>query len=305
MYDVIIIGGGPAGLTAALYSSRARLKVLLLEDLSLPAQITLTDKIENYPGFIEGIMGFELIDKIKKQVEKIGAEFFQGSVKNIQKDTQGWKVITKNGTYNCLSLIVASGTKPKKLGVVGEDKFSGKGVSYCATCDGPFFKDKDIAVIGGGNSAVEEALFLTRFVRKIFLIHRRNRLRATKILQEKAFANKKIKFIWDSTVNEILGSEKVEAVQTTNIKTNKKTELSCDGVFIFTGHLPNTNFVKEIVELDQSGYIISNENMETSQKGIFVCGDCRKKMLRQVITACADGAIAAFSAGQYVDKKNP
>jgi len=305
-YEVIIVGGGPAGLTAALYTSRARLKTLLIESFSVSGQAMLTDRVENYPGFPDGINGFELIGRIKKQVEKFGAEFKTGDVKKIQnykeKDCRGWKVETEEGTYTTISLIIASGARPKKLDVPGEDRLHGKGVSYCATCDGALYKDKDIVLVGGGDSAIEEALFLTRFGRKVTLVHRRDRLRAAKVLQERAFANKKMEFVWDSKVMEILGKDKVGAVRVKNIKTEKEREISCEGVFIFAGYAPNTDFTKGLLELDKGGYIVTDSEVKTSRQGIFVCGDCRKKPLRQIVTACGDGAVAAFSSQQYIEE---
>jgi len=305
IYDVIIIGAGPSGLTAAIYTSRARLKTLLLEGLSVSSQALVTDKIENYPGFPEGIGGFEMIDRFKKQAKLFGTEFVVEDVNSIQPSKrQGaniWQVEVKEKIYYSLSVIIASGAQFKVLGVEGEKRLLGKGVSYCAVCDGAFFKDKDIVVVGGGDTAAEEALFLTRFAKKITLIHRRDRLRATKILQERIFSNKKIDIVWDSVVDEILGETKVQGVSLTDLKAKKETEISCDGVFIFVGLVPNTNFVKGIIELDENGYVNADSNMKTSREGIFACGDCRQTILRQVVTACGDGAFAAFSVQQYVE----
>jgi len=305
IYDVIIIGAGPSGLTAAIYASRARLKTLLLEGLSVSSQALVTDKIENYPGFPEGINGFDLIDKFKKQAKLFGAEFVTEDVTSIQPSKrQGaniWQVEVKEKIYYSLSVIIASGAQFRMLGVEGEKRLLGKGVSYCAVCDGAFFKDKDIVVVGGGDTAAEEALFLTRFAKKITLIHRRDRLRATRILQERIFANKKISIIWNSVVNEILGGSKVQGVRVTDVKTKKETDISCNGVFIFVGLVPNTNFVKDTIKLDENGYVIAEGSMKTSRDGIFACGDCRQTILRQVVTACGDGAFAAFSAQQYVE----
>jgi len=278
---------------------------LLLEGLSVSSQALVTDKIENYPGFPEGIGGFEMIDRFKKQAKLFGTEFVQEDVSGIQPSKrQGaniWQVEVKDKTYHSLSVIIASGAQFRMLGVEGEKRLLGRGVSYCAVCDGAFFRDKDIVVIGGGDTAAEEALFLTRFARKITLIHRRDRLRATKILQERIFSNKKISIVWNSVVNEILGETKVQGVSLTDLKAKKETEISCDGVFIFVGLVPNTNFVKGIIELDKNGYIIADSNMKTSHGGIFACGDCRQTILRQVVTACGDGAFAAFSVQQYVE----
>lgn len=305
-YDVIIIGGGPSGLTAALYTSRAGLKTFLIESYCIPSQAITADCIENYPGFPEGIGGFELIEGFKKQAKRFGVEFGAGEVAKIREykkeGRRGWRVGYEDKSYTAPSLIIATGAVYKKLGVPGEDRLSGKGVSYCATCDGALYKDKDIVVIGGGNSAVEEALFLTRFGKSVTLIHRRDRLRAVKVLQERAFANKKIRFLWDSVVTEISGENKVRAVKVENVKTGKAESVPCDGVFIFVGNVPNTEFVKDLVRLDENGYVITDENMRTSTPGIFACGDCRRKILRQIVTACGDGAIAGFSSQHYVEE---
>jgi thioredoxin reductase (NADPH) len=305
MYDVIIIGGGPAGLTAGIYAARARLKTLLIEAFSVPGQAVVTDKIENYPGFPDGIGGFELIEKLKNQAKKFGLEFAAGEVKKIERSAR-WRVVVEEAAqgsaYNSLSVIIATGAAPRKLNVPGEDKLKGKGVSYCAVCDGALFKDKSIVVVGGGDTAVEEALFLTKFGRKVTLIHRRDRLRATKILQERALSNKKIEFVWNSAAGEISGEQRVEAVRVRNNKTQEEKNLSCDGVFISIGYIPNTDFLKGAVKLDEKGYVIVDDSMRTSKEGIFACGDCREKLLRQVVTACGDGATAAFSAQQYVEE---
>jgi len=304
-YDVIIVGAGPAGLTAGLYASRARLKTLLIESVSVPGQAVVTDSIENYPGFVDAVNGFELVGKFKKQVEALGAKFIVGDVRKIQEHKEGghktWKIEAEGKMYATLSLIIASGARPKKLGVAGEERLQGKGVSYCATCDGPIYKDKDIVLVGGGDSAMEEALFLTRFCKKVTVVHRRDRLRAAKILQERSFANKKMEFAWDSEALEILGEDRVRAVRVKNVKTGKLTEISCEGVFIFVGYTPNTDFVKDLVRLDKYGYIVAGEDMKTSKQGVFTCGDCRQKLLRQIVTACGDGAQAAFSAQQYIE----
>lgn len=306
LYDVVIIGGGPSGLTAGLYASRARLKTLLIESFSLPSQAVLTSHIENYPGFPEGISGFELIEKFKSQSKRFGLNFITGNAGGLKdckyRKIDIWQVEVENKTYRALSVIVASGARPEKLGIRGEEKFCGRGVSYCAVCDGPFFRDKDIALVGGGDTAVEEALFLTKFARRVNLVHRKNRLRATKVLQERVFSNKKIEIIWDSVTDEILGDERVRGIRIKNLKTKKQSDVSCDGVFIFVGQVPNTDFVKGIVELDEQGYVIVDSEMKASREGIFACGDCRKTILRQVVTACGDGALAAFSAQRYVEE---
>ncbi|MDI6704301.1 MAG: thioredoxin-disulfide reductase [bacterium] len=316
-YDLIIIGGGPAGLTAGLYAARARLKTLLIESFAVPSQAVAADRIENYPGIPSGISGIELIDRFKRQAKAFGLEFDVGNVVDIKpqngKDFRQWQIIAEDKVYDSLSIILAVGTRPRELEVAGESKLRGRGVSYCATCDGPLFKDRDIVIIGGGDTAVEEALFLTRFCRKVTMIHRRDRLRATKILQERALAHERLEFVWDSQVIEILGEENVEAVKIKDIKTQEESKIPCEGVFIFVGFIPNTDFLKPhktsgfsqdkgIIELDEAGYVITDDNMKTSQEGVFACGDCRKKLLRQVVTACGDGANAAFSAQGYVEK---
>ncbi len=305
-YDVIIIGAGPAGLTAALYSSRARLRTLVIESYMVPVQAVLTDRIENFPGFPEAINGFELVERFKKQAKEFGAEFAIGNVNNIsdyaKSDLKGFKIDADDRSFTSISVIIATGAKLKKLNVEGEGQLQGRGVSYCATCDGAFYKDKDVVVVGGGDTAIEEALFLTRFAKKITLIHRKDRLRATKILQERIFENKKISILWDSSLVGILGKTKVEGVKVKNVKTGLETDLYCDGVFIFVGYIPNTDFAKNLVKLDKFNYIITDKEMRTSREGIFACGDCTDKSLRQVITACGDGAIASFSAQHYIDE---
>jgi thioredoxin reductase (NADPH) len=302
-YDVIIIGGGPAGLTAGIYASRARLKALLIESFSVPGQAVTTDHIENYPGFPDGINGFELIEKFKNQAGKFGAEIIADEVKSIKPDRAGWKIETEHKSYTALSVIIATGASPKKLNAPGEDSFRGKGVSYCATCDGALFKDREVVVVGGGDTALEEALFLTRFVKRATVIHRRDALRGTKILQERTFANKKIGFMWDSVVSEILGSNKVTGVKVKNLKSGREMDFPCDGVFIFVGYAPNTGFLKGLAKLDENGYVITDDNCNTSRPGIFACGDCCRKLLRQVVTACGQGATAAFVCQQYLESQ--
>ena len=301
IYDVIIIGGGPAGLTAAIYTSRARLKTLLVESLTVAGQAVTASDIENYPGFPEGINGFELIDRFKKQAGRFGAEFKIGNVKRIKKTKAAWQVELDGEELSTLSVIIAAGASPKKLNIPGEAKFKGKGISYCAVCDGAFFKNKDIVVMGGGNTAIEEAIFLTNFASKVTVIHRRNRLRATKILQERAFANKKINFVWDSILTSISGKDKVETIKVKNIKTNIEGTISCDGVFILVGYTPNTDFLKGLLKLDKNGYIVTDQEMKTKKRGIFAAGDARRKLLRQIVTASGEGAKAAFSARMYVE----
>jgi len=304
IYDVIIIGSGPAGLAAGIYTSRGGLKALLIEYFSPPSLAVTADLIENYPGFPEGINGFSLIERFKGQAKNFGLEFHTGKVDNIMPDKEKniWQVKTENKIYKTLTIILAVGRSPKQLGVPGEKEFGGKGVSYCAVCDGAFFKDKDIAVIGGGDSAVSEALFLSRFADKVFLVHRRNRLRAVPILIQRAKENKKIEFILNSVVSQIYGKDKVEGIYLKNLIDGTQFQIACSGVFISVGSIPNTDFLADLVKLDSSGYIITDEAMQTSCSGIFACGDCRVKPLRQVVTACGDGAVAGFSAIEYVER---
>jgi len=299
-YDIIIIGGGPAGLTAGLYASRARMRTLLIEKLSPGGQAALTEIIENYPGFPEGILGPKLMEKMKEQAIKTGLEIISGEVTEIE--VKKGIIKTKDREHKTLAIIIASGAHPQKLGVLGEDRLLGKGVSYCATCDGPLSKGQDIVVVGGGDSAVEEALFLTKFARKVTLIHRRDRLRAAKILQGRALANERIEFIWDSVVTEILGKEGVNRVKMKNKKTGEEKEIPCKGVFISIGIIPATEFLKGLINMDEKGYLLTDEDMKTSVEGVYACGDCRKKLLRQIITACGEGALAAFAATKYVEE---
>jgi len=309
-YDVIIIGGGPAGLTAALYTTRARLKTLLLEKMVPGGQAALAWTIENYPGFPEGIGGPELMERIGKQAEKYGLEIKSEEVVKVNLSSEDERskrklekvVNTEKEEYKTVALIVATGTRLRKLEVPGEERLIGRGVAYCATCDGPLFKNRKVVVVGGGDAAVEEALFLSKFAEKVTLIHRRDKLRASKIMQERAVSNPKLEFLWKSIVTEILGETEVEGVKVRNLETGKDLTLEAKGVFVYIGTVPNTGFLKGVVEMDKEGFIITDENMETSVKGIYACGDVRKKLLRQVVTACGEGATAGVAAGQYVEK---
>ncbi len=307
VYDVVIIGGGPAGLTAGLYASRAGLKALLLEGASTVSQITVTDLIENYPGIPEGMNGFELIERFKTQIGHFGLEMMSADVSAIEKvqwgSVAGWKISTGGASFDSLAVIVATGAYWRKLGVQGEEAFVGKGVSYCATCDGPFYKNRDVVVVGGGDTAIQEALFLTNFAKKVSIVHRRDRLRATKILQKRALSNNKIEFIWNAVVEEISGRAMVEKVSIRDVKhSDVKKEIVADGIFIFVGLTPQTELLRGIVDLVEGGYVIVDQNMQTSAMGIFACGDCIQKRLRQVVTACGDGATAAFSAQLYIEE---
>ncbi|OGS20158.1 MAG: thioredoxin-disulfide reductase [Elusimicrobia bacterium RIFOXYA2_FULL_39_19] len=301
-YDIIIIGAGPAGLTAAIYACRARLNTLLIEKASVGGQVIITEKIENYPGFPEGINGFELIENMRKQAESFGMVTVADEISAITVNGSTKTITASSGnTYNTKAIVITTGANFRKLNIPGEIELTGKGVSYCATCDGPFFRNKDVVVIGGGDSAIEEAIFLTRFAKKVTVIHRRAELRAAKILQERMFSNPKIVFIGDTVPLSITGTQKVESIKVKNVKTNTEQTLETSGVFIFVGTDPNTAFLKNTLTLDEQGYIITDENLQTSAEGIFAAGDCRKKPFRQVITACGEGATAVFSAEKYVE----
>ena len=303
IFDAIIIGGGPAGLTAGIYLSRARMNTLLLEKLSPGGQAILTEIIENYSGFPNGISGPELMQNMEKQAVKFGVQIKYGQVIEVKNDEKSKiKIVkTEDQEYRTLSIIIASGAEARKFNIPGEEKFTGRGVSYCGTCDAPFFKDKKIVLVGGGDTAIEEALYLSKFAREITVIHRRDRLRATKILQERIFSNQVINFSWNSIPLRIEGTNKVEGIFLKDTKTKQGKENKCDGVFIFVGYLPETNFLKNIIQLEDKGYIHTDDNMMSSVEGIYACGDVRSKILREVITACGEGATAAFAAQRYVE----
>jgi thioredoxin reductase (NADPH) len=302
-YEVIIIGGGPAGLTAGLYTSRARLSTLLIESGLFGGQMTTTEMIENYPGFPQGITGDELSRLMEEQAKRFGMETLNEEVAEVRLEGNLKHVRTNGSNYLCEALILCMGTEYRKLGVPGEKEFRGKGISYCATCDGAFFKDSQVMVVGGGDSALTEALFLTKFVKELNIIHRRDALRGTKIYQERAFANPKIKFLWNSVVQEIKGDTVVRSIIVKNVKSGEVKEFETDGVFLFVGISPRTQFLKGLVEMGEGGYILTNDQCESSVKGIFAAGDCRKKLLRQVTTAVGDGATAAFAVEKYLEEK--
>ncbi len=300
-YELVIIGGGPAGLTAGLYAARAGLNVILIEKIVPGGQVLTTDWIENYPGFPEGISGPDLIQKMTEQAKKFDLNIESNEVISLDLSAPIKKIKLSGRTITSHTIIIATGASPRKLGIPGEDIFFGRGLSTCATCDAPFFKDKIVAAVGGGDTAVQESIFLTKFVKKVYLIHRRDQLRATKILQERAFANDKIEFIWDSILISIDGLSNVEKITVKNVKTGDTKELSVDGCFIWTGILPNTEFLKNEVKVDDYGFIIVDSNMQSSVPGVFAAGDVRSTGLRQIVTAAGDAASAVFSAEHYIE----
>jgi thioredoxin reductase (NADPH) len=302
-HDLVIIGAGPAGLTAGLYAARARLDVLLIEKAVPGGQIIVTDWIENYPGFPEGISGFDLAEKMKVQAEALGLKMETAEVQSLNVTPDVKEVVLLDKTIRARSLIIASGASPKKLGI-GEDRYMGKGISFCATCDAPFFKEKTVVAIGGGDTAVQETIYLTKFVKKVYLLHRRDELRATKILQERAFANDKIEILWDTVATGVDGFFGIEGVHVKNVKTGEEKTLKADGCFIWVGISPNTQFLNDSVDTDAYGFIRADARMQTSVPGVFAAGDVRDTPLRQVSTAVGDGAIAAVSAEHYLENQS-
>lgn len=303
MYDVVIVGGGPAGLTAGLYTARGKLKSLLLEQGLTGGLVTTTEWVENYPGFDEGILGAELAQKMERQATRFGLEIVSASVTNISINGKIKELSLESGDkHEAKCIIIATGAHPRNLKVEGEDEFRGKGVSYCATCDGAFFKGERIAVVGGGDSAIQEAIFLTKFAEKVYVIHRRDQLRAEKILQERAFSNPKIEMVWDSVVEKIAGDTGVNALHLKNVKTSETSTLDVQGVFIYIGYNPNTEFLAGLANLDQDNYLITDENMATSAPGVYAAGDVRSKPLKQIATAVGDGATAALAAEKYIEE---
>lgn len=304
IYDTIIIGGGPAGYTSALYTSRAGLSTLLIEKFSAGGQMTQTEQIDNYPGYDETIDGFTLGFKMKQGSERFGTESLQAEVLSVDLINNPKKVVTDTGEYFAKTVIIATGADHKHLGIEKENELVGRGVSYCAACDGMFYKDKTVVVVGGGNSAAADALLLSRVCKKVYVVHRRDTLRATKIYHAPLLNAKNVEFKWNSQIDELLNDAKVNGVKIKNIKSNEIEEVNCDGVFISIGRTPSTKLFKNQLELDESGYIVADESTKTNIPGVFAVGDVRTKVVRQIITAAADGAIASHFAEEYLAENN-
>ncbi len=305
LYDLIIIGAGPAGICAAIYAARANINFSIIDKIGYGGQIINTAKIENYPGFFEEISGAELISKMAKQAEKFGVKFINDEIIKISLANDIINLTSSSGKiYSAKTIILATGTSPKSLNIKGENEFYGKGVSYCATCDAPLFKNKNVAVIGGGDSALEESLYLTKFVNKLYLIHRRSEFRAAKILQKKVEENEKIFLLKNSVISEIKGKNFVECIIVKDLLHNVEKEISIDGLFVFIGQKPNVEFIKELIKLNEQGFIITDTHLKTNIQNIFAAGDVRVTNLRQVVTAVADGAIALSSVLRYLSDQN-
>lgn len=303
IYDTIIIGGGPGGLSAGLYAARSKMNTLLIERAKFGGQTATTDELENYPGSIEDCTGPSLIERMRKQAEEFGTKFAKDEIIEVDLNSRIKKIIGKKETYEAKTLIIATGAYPRLAGFTNELELRGKGVSYCATCDADFFTDLDVAVIGGGDSALTESIYLTKFAENVTIIHRRDQFRGAKSIQDKVFNNPKIKIIYDSVVEEAKGDEILEGLVLKNVKTGETSDLKVDGCFVFVGYLPISELFKGKVNMDETGYIITDEEMRTNIPGVFAAGDVRQKSLRQVITAAADGAIAATNAEHYLENE--
>lgn len=303
-YDVVIIGGGPAGLAAALYAARARHRTLVIERGVVGGQISLTELVENYPG-VPSVNGFDLAQTMLQQAESHGADVQYVEVTALERADAKWLVRTGAGDVTAKAVIVTAGAQYNKLGVPGEERLTGRGVSYCATCDAAFFKGQEVAVVGGGDAAMDEGLFTTRFAEKVHLVHRRHELRASRILQERAFANPKMQFVWNTVVEEVLGDEQVTGLRLRNVVTGKESLLPVAAVFVFIGQHPNTDFVKGLVAMDSGGHIVVDEWMRAGQPGLFAAGDVRQNSARQVATSVGDGVTAAIAADHYISETFP
>ena len=300
--DIIIIGGGPAGLTAGIYSARSGLKTVLIEKLMPGGQVLLTDTVENYPGFSESISGFELMLRMKEQAERFGLKIETAEAASLDFFSSPKTIRTDSGDFKAKAVILCMGASPKRLDIEGEAEFTGKGVSYCATCDGPFYKNQDVIVIGGGDSALEEASFLTKYVRSVHIIHRRDSFRAIKILQDRVISNEKITVHWNTMPIRLSGTDLLEGINVKDIKSGEESFLPAAGVFIFVGYKPNTELCNGFLEADDAGFIKTNDCMAASVPGIFAAGDIRSKLLRQISTAVGEGATAAFAAHKYLEE---
>lgn len=303
-FDVIIIGAGPAGYTAGIYCSRAGHKTLILSGILPGGQLVNTTEVENYPGFENGIMGPDLMLDMRKQALKMNTRIIDDEVINVDFRQKPFKALTASEEYEGKAVIIATGANPKKLGLDGEQKYGGRGVSYCATCDGPFFRNQNIIVVGGGDSAIEEATFLTKFATRVHIVHRRDKLRASNIMQQRAFDNEKIQFHWDSEIADIAGDQKVQQVVIKNIKTDEKKTLPAGGVFVAIGHEPNTKIFRNQIDLDEEGYIILKERTKTNLAGIFAAGDVHDRTYRQAITAAGYGCMAAIDVDKYLEENH-
>jgi thioredoxin reductase (NADPH) len=301
-FDVVIIGAGPSGYTAGIYCSRAGYDTLILSGVLPGGQLVNTTEVENYPGFENGIMGPDLMIDMRKQSQRMGTTIVDDEVVDVDFRRKPYKVLTASEEYEGRAIIIATGANPRKIGLEGEETFGGKGVSYCATCDGPFFRNQEIVVIGGGDSAIEEASFLTKFATTVHLVHRRAELRASKVMQERALNNEKIKFHWDSAVIDIKGDEKVRQAVLKNLKTNEEKTLDIGGLFVAIGHTPNTKIFKDQIDLDDEGYIVLKDKTHTNIEGVFAAGDVHDKNYRQAITAAAFGCMAAIDVDKYISE---
>ncbi len=303
IYDMVILGGGPAGYTAALYAARAGLKAIVLEKLSAGGQMALTHQIDNYPGFEEGIDGFELAEKMQQQAERFGAETELAEVISVRLDDEVKEIVTSEGTFYGKTVVISTGANPRELGLPGEQALVGRGINYCAACDGMFYRNKTVVVVGGGNSAAADALLLSRIAKKVIIIHRRDTLRATKIYHEPLMKASNVEFRWNSTVSELLHDSKISGVKIRDVNTDEESNMECDGVFVSIGRSPATALVEGQLHLDPAGYIIADESTRTNIPGVFAAGDVRTKALRQVVTAVADGAMAVHYAEEYLAER--
>ena len=302
IYETIILGSGPAGLTAAIYAARSRCCPLMIHGLQPGGQLTTTTAVDNFPGFPEGIDGPDLMEKMKLQAERFGTQFVEGDVTKVDLQERPFRIWVEGELYRCLSLIITTGASPKLLGLGNEESLYGKGVSVCATCDGFFYRDREVVVVGGGDTAMEEAVFLTRFAKKVTVVHRRDSLRATPVLADRALGNKAINFKWDSELTEILtDTSGVTGARIKNLKTSKDTEMNCDGIFIAIGHRPNTSLFKGQLEMDNEGYLLTKNGTETNISGVFAAGDVQDQQFRQAVTAAGTGCMAAIQAERFLD----